>query len=176
MTEVPARSQRMYAAAAAVIGWAALILQYYLIVGVFHADGKSTLAATGRFYTFFTVIGNTLATIVLTGAALPPHSRLGHVSNRPAIVAGIAVYMALIGITYNIILRQLEALTGAQYVAGEVLHVVMPVLVPLYWLLFVPERTITMETWHSVAHPSGGLSRLRAGDRGAYGILPLSVH
>jgi hypothetical protein len=83
---------------------------------------------------FFTVIANLLAAIVLAGAAL---GLPGFAS--PARLGGVAVAMMLVGIVYALLLRGMLELSGGDKLADDLLHVVAPVLVPLFWLFFVPK-------------------------------------
>ena len=57
---------------------------------------------------------------------------------RPSVQAGTAVYIAIVGIAYHLLLRQLWNPQGAQLVADIVLHSVMPAAYLLYWFLFAP--------------------------------------
>lgn len=83
---------------------------------------------------YFTIIANLLAAIVLAGAAL---GRPDIAS--PARLGGVAVAMMLVGIVYALLLRGMLELSGGAKLADDLLHVVTPILVPLFWLLFAPK-------------------------------------
>jgi hypothetical protein len=83
---------------------------------------------------YFTVIANLLTAIVLAGAAL---GRSGFAS--PARLGGVTVAMMLVGIVYALLLRGMLELSGGDKLADQLLHVVAPILVPLFWLLFAPK-------------------------------------
>ena len=51
-----------------------------------------------------------------------------------------AAYIAIVGIIYRLLLRQLWNPQGMQWVADVILHDVIPVGYVLYWLLFAPGR------------------------------------
>ncbi len=51
----------------------------------------------------------------------------------------IAVYITIVGIVYNIILRFIWNPQGLQMVVDESLHLIIPVLFILYWLIFAPK-------------------------------------
>src|SRR5262249_48590073 len=54
----------------------------------------------------------------------------------------IVVYIFIVGLIYNIILRQLWEPEGWQRVADELLHVIVPVLFTVYWLLFASKGSL----------------------------------
>ncbi len=64
------------------------------------------------------------------------------VFRRPSVQAGTAVYIAIVGIVYQLLLRQLWNPQGAQWVADVLLHSMIPVGYVLYWLLFAPRSEL----------------------------------
>jgi len=54
-------------------------------------------------------------------------------------VTGIAVNIAIVGLVYNIILRNLWKTEGLQWIVNELLHVTTPLLFSIYWLIFIPK-------------------------------------
>ena len=107
----------------AILGWAALLLQFWLLLALTGAFG----AALWRFLGYFTLIGNSFAAITLTLAAL------GRGSARRELAMVSA--MILIGVTYSLLLRQLWAPQGWQKLADIALHDLLPLLAVLFWLL-----------------------------------------
>ena len=139
-----AQGQRYYTLAAACLGWAGLIIQLYLILLGRWADQASLLGGLVRFFSFFTVLTNTLVAVALT-CALSGRRSAGHQFFRhPAVCAGIAVSIVLVGVAYNILLRHLWQPQGWQRVADELLHDVMPLLFALYWWLYVPKGMLRL--------------------------------
>jgi hypothetical protein len=121
----------------AIIAWLALSLQQYILLANTPGNGLTVLGAIGRFFLFFTVLTNLLVAIGLTIILVRPQSRWGVYFSRPATLTATAVYILIVGLVYNIILRPLWAPTGLQRVADELLHVVVPVLFLIFWLVFV---------------------------------------
>jgi hypothetical protein len=62
----------------------------------------------------------------------------GRFFRSPSMQAGTAVYIAIVGMVYRLLLRQLWNPQGAQWVADVLLHDAIPVGYVLYWLLFAP--------------------------------------
>jgi hypothetical protein len=131
-----ARLKRAGAAALAAVGWCALVLQYVLLIRT--ADGNSGLSlaeANVRFFSYFTIQTNILASLVLTAFAIkrPLDEWLVH----PFVRSAVAVYIAMVGLTYFTLLRHLWAPQGAQWIADTTLHYVMPVGYLMFWLTCV---------------------------------------
>jgi len=71
-----------------------------------------------------------------------PNSRLGRFLSRPVVASGTAVYTAIVGATYSLLLRSLWTPQGAQKLADIVLHDFVPVIYVAYWLIFVPKSSL----------------------------------
>lgn len=127
----------LYRRMAAVAGFAALVLQY--ILAVRSGIAASPWAATVNFFSYFTVQTNVLVALALGLPAWASQSRAGRFFVRPGVRAAIAVYIAIVGTVYHLVLRSLWAPEGAQWLADMALHYVMPGLFLLDWLLFVPK-------------------------------------
>ena len=56
-----------------------------------------------------------------------PRAGWGQWFRRPSVQAGTAVYIAIVGIVYQLLLRQLWNPQGAQWVADVLLHSIIPV-------------------------------------------------
>jgi len=123
----------------AVIGWFALGLQFYVML-VDPALADWTLAQiTAKFLSFFTILTNLLVVLSLTVCLLMPQSGLGKFFTRPTVKSAIAFYIAIVGIVYNLVLRQLWNPEGFQFVADVILHTAIPIMYVVYWFIFVPK-------------------------------------
>ncbi len=128
------------AAAGALIGWGALVLQFFLSIGISHAGGRSTAWGIFQYLGFFTVLTNLLAAMALTAAATPSQAALWRFLRRPGVQTGIATSIVIVGLTYFLILRHVWAPEGLLWLADVLLHYVMPLLFLAYWWLRVPAR------------------------------------
>ena len=122
--------------------WAALALQLYILIDNTPGNGMTPLQAVGRFFIFFTVLSNLLVAISLTIVLISYRSAAGIFFARPSVTGAITFYIVIVGLVYNVILRNLWHPTGLQQVADELLHVVVPILYTIYWLVFVPKGTL----------------------------------
>jgi len=68
-----------------------------------------------------------------------PQSGLGKFFSRPSVKSAIALYIAIVGIVYNLALRQLWNPEGFQLVADVILHTAIPIMYVVYWFIFVPK-------------------------------------
>lgn len=135
-------TMRWYGGCAAVLGWSALAIQLCLVLAARRADGKSLIGGVINYLSFFTILSNTLAALALTMPRLSANSKVGEFFSRPTVNAGIAVAMAVVGLTYSLLLRQLWQPQGLQLVADVLLHDGMPIIFLLYWWLYVPRAML----------------------------------
>ncbi|MFL6534160.1 MAG: Pr6Pr family membrane protein [Pseudomonas sp.] len=128
----------------ALLGWVGLSVQLYLILLGRWELGASLLGGLVNFFSFFTVLTNTLAAVVLTWELTQRESAVRRWFLLPAVRSGIAVSIALVGLAYNLLLRHLWQPEGWQFIADELLHDVMPMLFIIYWGLWVPKGTLRL--------------------------------
>jgi hypothetical protein len=121
----------------AITGWFALILQLYILIDNTPANGLTPLQAIGRFFLFFTILTNLLVALSSTIVLVKHNSSLGKFFVKPSVVTAVTLYIFIVGLVYNIILRKLWQPTGLQQLADELLHVAVPILFIIYWIFFV---------------------------------------
>ena len=142
---VPTKSTatiRAYAAIAGTIVWLVLILQFYLMTTVAIDKGVGVWVSTARFFSYFTILTNTLVALAYTVPLILPRSRWGQFFSSANVRTAIAVYIALVNLIYSIALRNVWNPQGWQLVADRVLHDVNPILYIVFWFLFVPKSTV----------------------------------
>jgi len=135
---------RVYLLVLAIVGWFALIGQFYLIL---NNRQTSVLETITRYFTFFTILTNILIAVGSTLILLTPTSRWGEFFSRATTLTAIAVNITIVGATYNIILRFLWNPQGMQWVVDELLHLVIPLAFILFWLIFVPKGQVK---WNNI--------------------------
>ncbi|HEX8594010.1 MAG TPA: Pr6Pr family membrane protein [Pseudomonas sp.] len=137
-----AQGQRRFTIIAACLGWSGLVIQLYLIFVARWAVDASLIGGLVRFFSFFTVLTNTLVAVSLTCALSTRSSAVHLFFRRPVVCSGIATSIALVGLAYNVLLRHLWQPQGWQWVADELLHDVMPLLFLFYWWRYVPKGNL----------------------------------
>ena len=128
--------------AAALAGWVGLAVQQYLIFYSRWSTGASLLGGLVNFFSFFTVLTNTLVVVVLSYAVVHRDSAAKRFFLAPRVSSAIAVSIVLVSLAYNLLLRHLWQPQGFQFIADELLHDVMPLLFVVYWWRCVPKGVL----------------------------------
>ena len=135
-------------AVVAIIAWTALILQFYLILQTTGTTGFSILKTVTNFFSYFTILSNLLVAVCLTTSLLSPTSGVGSFFLKVCVQTAIAVYIFIVGLVYNTVLRGITNPTGLDWIVDNLLHVVVPVLYVLYWFIFTPKKILQ---WKNLA-------------------------
>lgn len=140
------RAARTWHGATALVAAIALLLQLGLVlVGVpAPTAGDPAPALTERlfhFVSYFTVLSNLLVLVTTTRSALSPAAdgALWRVLRLNAVVA-----ITVTGLVHFFLLRPLSDLSGWPALADILLHMVVPGLALLGWLLFGPRPRVTL--------------------------------
>jgi hypothetical protein len=142
----------------AIIAWFALALQLYIMTGNKLSNARELIAAISHYFSYFTILTNFLVAISLSTVLLWPSSSLGQFFSKPSTLAAIALYIFIVGLVYNVILRYTWNPAGAQKWADEGLHVVVPLLFVIFWLTFVPKRSLNwIHPFRWLVYPGGYL-------------------
>ncbi len=137
-------TRRGLIAVAAILGWFGLTVQLYLILLLRWDSGASLLGGLVNFFSFFTVLSNTLVTSVLTCALNLRVSKGQAFMLQPWVSGAVAASILLVGLAYSLLLRHLWHPQGWQWLADELLHDVMPLLFLVYWWCCVPKGGLRM--------------------------------
>jgi len=124
----------------AILTWFALILQFYLSMIAYLAKGRTLAGSLVEFFSYFTIQCNLLTAIGLTAVAINGFNK-GFFARRGVLTA-IAVYISIVCLVYNIVLRGTVHPVGWHRVADELLHAVCPPLFVLFWVMCVPKQNI----------------------------------
>ena len=139
-----AAARRRFVAVATVLGWAGLSIQLYLIFYSRWTLEASLLGGLVSFFSYFTVLTNTLVATVLTCELTSRESATRRWFLQPWVSSGIAVSIAVVGLAYNVLLRHLWHPQGWQWLADELMHDVMPLLFLAYWWCCVPKGALRL--------------------------------
>ena len=100
-------ARRHFVAVAAVLGWAGLSIQMYLIFYSRWTLGASLLGGLMSFFSYFTVLSNTLVATVLTCELTSRESAARRWFLQSSVSSGVAVSIAVVSLAYNLLLRHL---------------------------------------------------------------------
>jgi hypothetical protein len=120
--------------------WMGLISQFYLFV----VNSKvSFLETVVHYFSFFTILTNLIvaicSTILLTANKA---SLLYSFFSKTTALTAIAVYILIVGIIFNVMLRPIIHMNGIQEISSDLLHVAAPLLFLIYWIKYVPKENM----------------------------------
>ena len=145
------KTEKAFLAITAITGTFALIGQLWLIILNRQTSGAETII---RYLSFFTIECNILVTVASAVILFVPLSKWGSFFSRPTTLCALTVYIFIVGLIYNLVLRQVWKPTGFQMVVDELLHVVMPALFLIYWLLWAPKAGLNWNISRSLIYPA----------------------
>ncbi len=135
----PRLTARLYAGMTAVLGWFAVVMQFYLILlNRTDSIGKTIVL----FFSFFTILTNIIAAVSLTVVLTNLDTGLCRFCRRATTLTAITGYIVIVGVIYNLILRSQWKPEGLQKLVDEILHSIVPVLYLVFWLVFVPKQQL----------------------------------
>lgn len=118
---------RIAAGCIAAIAWIGLIVQFVAS----YQQIPSIPLVLWIIFAFFTITTNLLVAVVFTAIAM---DRSG--LRADWVIAGTMLSILLVGVIYGLLLHGLTELSGGSAVANVLLHMVTPILVPLFWIIF----------------------------------------
>jgi hypothetical protein len=124
---------------AAALGWVAVIFQFYLIIVHRTSPVLETIA---NYFGYFTILTNLLVAFCYSTRLVKPRSRVGRFFSKPSTLTAITVYITVVGLIYNLVLRRLWSPKGLQFIVDELLHSIIPLLAVLYWFVAVPKSRV----------------------------------
>lgn len=163
------RAALAWRAVFAVVGWAALGLQYGLMISGQPAAEVAT--RTLNFFSFFTILTNLLVAVALTLPVIGAGSRLGRWAASEGLRAGVTMYAVVVGLVYHFLLHATWSPQGWSYAANIALHYVMPAAILIDWLAFTPNgrlRWVDAGKWLAFPLIYGGWTLLHGAVSGWY--------
>ncbi|MGB8191201.1 MAG: Pr6Pr family membrane protein [Chitinophagaceae bacterium] len=118
----------------AILVWFAVIAQLVLMINNRKAPIGETII---RFFTFFTILTNIIVAVYLTAQSFRSKR-----FTAPGTLTAVTVYITIVGLVYQVILRPLWSPTGLQKIVDELLHTINPLLIILFWYLFEEKRKV----------------------------------
>lgn len=117
----------------ALLGTVGLLLQLVLLLQAF---AGSTLGGVIQFFSYFTILSNTLFVLVCMAHGW---GGLGFFGRTGA--AGVAAgSMLIVGVVYHLVLDALWQPQGWAWVANHVLHTLQPLLAGVAWMVFLRKK------------------------------------
>ena len=133
-------ARKTYLLILVLVEWFSLIAQCVLHM---QASPAAPPEALLRFFTFFTITTNILVAIYATNQLLTSSNNQTGFFARPSVQTAIALYILIVGLVYNTVLRSRWPSSGLQAVLHDLLHTVAPLMVLIYWWKWVDTRRLT---------------------------------
>ncbi len=124
----------------ALCAWMGLISQFYLSVV---SSKVSFLETVIHYFSFFTILTNLIVAICSTILlAANKASVLYSFFFKTTTLTAIVVYILIVGIIFNVMLRPVIHMNGMQEISSDLLHVASPLLFLIFWIIFVPKENM----------------------------------
>ncbi|WBA43393.1 Pr6Pr family membrane protein [Hymenobacter canadensis] len=142
-------SRRIFwpAIAGALLALTGLLAQFYV---TFSSRQLPPLETVVRFFSYFTILTNTLVAGYFLVRSLAPGSRWGRWAARAEVGTALTVYILVVGVVYQAVLRGLVPLAGWGILVDNILHGLVPLYMLGFWLLLIagqPVRWRTLPCW-----------------------------
>ena len=131
------KMKRKLAILFAIIAWFAVIVQFYIMI----ENRVSSISETViRFFSFFTILTNIIVATYFSSQATK--SKVSGFFDQPGRLTAVTVYILVVGLVYQFVLRQVWVPTGMQKVVDELLHSVTPIITLIYWFLYEKKKMV----------------------------------
>lgn len=127
----------------AALAWFGVLLQLGLSIRLSLDNGKTVLDGLVVFLGYFTVLTNLFVALVSSVPLVFGHTRWGRRLGKGTVLGCATTGILLVGIAYHLLLRNVWAPEGLQWVADMVLHYLVPAALSLYWLLYATRQDLT---------------------------------
>ena len=115
----------------AVTAWTAILFQAYLTTG-----------SMANLFSYFTILTNLLVAVCSSILLLNIQNKIGSFFRRPSVQTAITLYIFIVALVYNTVLRGIVSLNGWNLFVDTLLHVVVPILFIVYWFMYVPKGVL----------------------------------
>lgn len=122
-----------------IASWSGLGLQLGILVANTPENGMTVFGAVAHFFRYFTILSNLW--VAVTCALLLFRTSVSFFI-QPASLSAAAVYIFIVAVVYNVVLRRLWDPTGLQWVVDNLLHVLVPLLYLMCWWNF-PKKPVS---------------------------------
>jgi len=120
----------------------ALPVQFYLLL---KGSEFTFFSAAVRFFSFFTITTNSIVFICTAMLLFGGKCAMNSFFRKCTTITAITVYILIVGIVFNLLLRSIVDLQGHHRIVSEIFHTVVPTLFFIFWLFFVSPQKISFK-------------------------------
>lgn len=128
----------------AALGWFAVIMQFVLMM---QNRVESLTETTIRFFSFFTILTNSLVALYFSVLWYKKPTSLLTRFEKPGFLTAITLYITIVGVVYQFVLRGIWEPTGMQRLVDEMLHTIIPIYVVVFWFIYENKMSVA---WKSI--------------------------
>ncbi len=148
------RGAKRLAIALSVIAWSGVVLQLLAFAFNLRKEPNPILETADWYFSFFTNITNLGLAVLITIIALNVAERPSSRRVASSLAAAFVVYIIVVGVIYVLFLRPKNGLTGLSLIADTIMHYVMPIAYPIFWLKFVRKCDLKpAQSWYWILYP-----------------------
>ncbi|MBP4142040.1 Pr6Pr family membrane protein [Flavobacterium sp. P4023] len=125
------------------VGWFAIITQFFLMLQNRQTDIPEMII---RFFSFFTILTNILVALYFTSSAFKLKSIPFKWFSSKGTLTSITAFILIVGLVYQIVLRQVWQPKGLQRIVDELLHTIIPLYVLIYWFYNVNKNNLYLKS------------------------------
>ncbi len=138
--------------AASCLCFATIVLQLSVDLIKHKSDVVSELI---QYISYFTILTNALVGLYFFVNALFSKTKLGIFMHKATTTTAITVYITVVGLIFNIVLRPIYHPIGLARITNEIMHVITPIGFILYWLWVTPKNELKIQdTYYWLQYPS----------------------
>ncbi|GAA4088791.1 hypothetical protein GCM10022392_07530 [Mucilaginibacter panaciglaebae] len=126
----------------AILVWLALGIEFYISTIKYMAEGRTFGGAIVQLLSFFTIQNNLLIALSLTLLLLAPASKWGRFFSKPSVLGGLSLYIIIVCVVYQLILRKEHTQHGWFRFCDEVFHSISPPMFVIFWLVFITKDNV----------------------------------
>lgn len=136
----------------AALAWCGVLLQLYLSLRLAADSGKSPVGGLVAFFGYFTVLTNIFVALTTTLPLTFRSSRSGRWFGSAMTLGCATTAIVFVGVVYHLLLRNLWAPAGLQWLADVILHYAVPITLLVYWIMFPPTQKLPRwRRWHGAS-------------------------
>jgi carbon starvation protein CstA len=126
-----------YMAILAIMVWLALFIQFYISTVKYLSQGRTFGGAIIHLWSYFTIQNNFLVALALTILLVLPASRAARFFSNPSVLTAIGVYITIVCLVYQLVLRKEHTQQGLFKFCDEIFHTISPPMFIIFWLIFI---------------------------------------
>ncbi|MCK0158889.1 Pr6Pr family membrane protein [Cellulophaga sp. F20128] len=122
-----------------ILSWFAVVVQFILIILNRQAAIFETIV---RFFSFFTILTNILVGLYFTTIVCHLYKFPFSLFRNKGALTAITAFIFIVGLVYQVVLRNIWAPTGLQFIIDELLHTVIPIFMLFYWFFNIRQYEV----------------------------------